>query len=203
MGVESMWFSCFINDNEYERIVPHFWEANKRAFLSKEQEAAIEFWREQPLEIDWMNYDIGSRVNEFLCAFNLPGFDQLAESFCFNDGAFCDIMSEESTFRFIMTNRNTPVSLLWHALRYERAIQLPGKMGNLFVHREEVGLTLEKVQLVFADLNMAELKEKAKLFSGQEVDDDIIHDIMTMLPEGLTKALEMKKGIIFLATQQF
>ena len=60
-------------------------------------------------------------------------------------------------FRMAITARHTPVSIVWHALGYERACLLPGRMGNMLLRPSEVAAALEQTRRAYAGTSPQEL----------------------------------------------
>jgi hypothetical protein len=201
MGVSHYWFNCLLSNSEYDQILPFYKKAESEAILSAEAERRINFWKKNQDNIDWFSPD-GAQWNDFLCVFDLPGFKELASCLITSEVPFTGILREETVPRFIILNRNTPVSVLWYAMGCEAADKLPGKMGNLLVHSSEVKSTLKKIKDIFNNLNTNELLRKAQSYLVSDVDEEKMLEIITMLPDGLEKALRSKTGIVFLACVQ-
>ena len=102
---------------------------------------AIETWRANPTSFESrasLRDGRNERLNDFLSAFNLPGFRNLSKRLGLRDGDFSSYLTKERVFRFVSLARNPPVAVLWHALGYDRARTLPGTMGNLLVAPHDV-----------------------------------------------------------------
>jgi hypothetical protein len=191
MGASQWWLGCYVSDSEYDEILPEFKKAEAKAVLSNEAIAGIELWKQNQENPEWLD---NRSSNDFLCAFDLPGFREFGES-----ELFLSKVTEENTHRFIIVNVFTPVSILWYALGYKNSKRLPGKMGNFIVRSTEVENTLKLINEIFDSLDQEELVSKAMKYAGSRTDKERVKEIITMLPDGLEKALEKKTGIIFLA----
>lgn len=97
-----------------------------------------------------------------------------------------------------ITARHTPVSVVWHALGYERAILLPGHFGNMLLHPGEVAGAKERVRLAYARTSSQYLLDAAKR-CGLSVYEQTLVDVTNSLPDGLAQAKERKLGFLALA----
>src|SRR5262249_19673796 len=160
-------------------------EAAKKAVLSEESQRVIEAWRQRPADFEQdltMSEEAAAQVDAFIWAFNLPGFDGLAREFLTQNGKFAGFVSQERWFRMVIAARNAPVSILWHALGYERASLLPGQMGNMLLHPNDVADAKEKVRRAYAGTSSQHLIEVAKRYCGWSVYEDTLRDVLSFLP---------------------
>lgn len=201
MSVSNYWFSRCITEAEFNSISPKFARAGKHAAFSRESYDALEFWKNNPDNVNWLLPD-GRIWDTFSRAFNHEGYHNLGASILQNEDVFDGFLNESTVHKFIVTSRITPVSVLWYALGPEGTKKLPGRMGNGCFHPYEVKSMLEKVKKEFARTG-AELKlSRAMKYAGSEVPEGTVAEILNMLPDGLEKALERKQGIMFLARTQ-
>jgi hypothetical protein len=94
------------------------------------------------------------------------------------------------------------VDIVWYALGYERASQLPGRMGNLLLHPREIEEAREKTRRVYAATSPQDLLETARRYCGWSVPDDALRDVIGFLPNGLARASELQRGFLALARAQ-
>ena len=102
-----------------------------------------------------------------------------------------------------MTARHPTVSILWHALGFERAQALPGQMGNLLLRPKDVEAALEATRRAFEGLSRKGLLAAARRFCGHSVSDDTLREVLNFLPDGLETASARKAGFLALAHPQF
>src|SRR5262245_3580756 len=152
MATAHWWFTCHIDDAEFQLLEPAFRSAEELALPSALHLSALEFWRNTPDCFDGyeLTPESAELINDFILGFNLPGFDDLARAVCHDAGEFGTLLTEKKCFRFCMIDRRTPVSVLFRALGYERAARLPGRYGNLLLHRTAVAPALASVADAYA-----------------------------------------------------
>jgi len=190
-----------MEEGEFNSVSPKFAQAGNRAAITRESYDALEFWKKNPDNVNWMLPD-GKIWDRFSQAFHLAGYRDLGVSMLQNEEPFDGFLNESTVHKFIITSRVTPVSVLWYALGPEGVDQLPGRMGNSCLHPYEVKRALEKVQKEFARAGAETMRARAMKYAGKEVPEETVNEILNMLPDGLTRALEKKQGIIFLSTTQ-
>src|SRR5262249_2659237 len=118
MSFDHWWFGVLLEPADHARIAPGFAAALEEAVLSPQAKRALDAWR--PRTADFTRAGQSARhvevVNAFIWAFNLPGFEEFAEEVFTDDALRVDLLDEQKLFRFAMIPRNTPVSIVWHAL---------------------------------------------------------------------------------------
>jgi hypothetical protein len=206
MSFSYWWFSCYLSDADYKRLSPMASEARRNAKLRPEGEAAIALWREHPemFELDLMLSEPQKRqeqrtamYNEFIRSFNLPGYIEFGKEL-----VATGFLSQETCFRFIITDRCSPVAALWHMIGYDRAMSIPGEMGNLFLSAGQVENALAMANHSINGLNLEETLERGKRFAGHSNDIESVSGIITHLSEGLSSALKIEKGFLAVARPQ-
>ena len=205
MSFDHWWVGVFVDDATYELIKPDFAAAAKRAVISRQAHQAFAVWRHRPSDFEQgaaITEASAARVSAFISAFNLPGFDGLAERVLTQSGKFSGIAAEQHLFRMLITARNTPVSIVWHALGFERAHLLPGQLGNLLLHAREIDEASEKTQRAYQETSMRDLLEVARRYCSRDVYDDTLREALSFLPEGLKRAKERRRGFLALARPQ-
>ncbi|HXK19318.1 MAG TPA: hypothetical protein VNG33_16005 [Polyangiaceae bacterium] len=208
MSFDHWWFGLHIDEAEYERFRPGFAAAAAKALLSPEANLALESWRSRPIDFEEpdveqlpMSPEKGDLINHFIWAFNLPGFEDFAAEFI--TGELSDFLTEERVFRFVSAKRNTPVSVLWHALGDARASLLPGLMGNLLLHPRDISEAHDRVTRAYAGTSAAGLFEQAMRYCASNVTaDDTLTELISFLPDGLQRARDLGKGFLSLARAQ-
>jgi hypothetical protein len=205
VSFDHWWVGLFIDASEYTLLKPYFNEAAKKAVLSADSQRAIEAWRHHPADFEQeaaISEAAAAEAHAFIWAFNLPGFDALAEEFLTQNGKFTEFVSEERSSRIIMASRHTPVSILWYALGYERACLLPGQVGNMLLHPNDVTAANEKIRLAFAGTSPQDLIDRAKRYCSWSVSEDTVKDILSFLPNGFSHAQKLRLGFLALARPQ-
>jgi hypothetical protein len=209
MGFHHWWWGFFTDENEYTRLLPYFTEAAKKAVLSPKSQQAFDAWRRRPsdFEQDALTEETAAQINAFIWAFNLPGFNELAYDLLAvrsrTPGFDAGFDIEARFFRWASTAKNTPVSIIWHALGYERASLLPGRMGNMLLHPREIADAKERVCRAYAGTSPQNLLDAAKCYCDRDVSDERLrHDVISFLPDGLARAEELRLGFLALARPQ-
>jgi hypothetical protein len=205
VAFDHWWLSFLAGEDEYERLLPDFMAAAEKAAMSPESLRALAAWRHRPSDFEEaaaMSEQLAAQAHAFIWAFNLPGFGGLAEELVTEDGKLSGFCTEEHLFQMAITARHTPVSIVWHALGYERAILLPGHFGNMLLHPGEVAGAEEKVRLAYAGTSSQDLLDAAKRYCGQSVYEQTLVDVINFLPDGLAQAKERKLGFLALARPQ-
>ena len=211
MSFDYWWFTVLIDDLDYERIEPEFHEAESQSDLSIEAIRAIEYWRNNQDQFNGSKriagmsqeaFKQGKHINDFNRAFSLPGFDKLAMKFCTAENEMASFMKEENVIRFISFQRYSPVATLWHCLGYERAKQLPGKMGNILLRSDNVLSTIDFIDRVFDGLNPQLLVKRGMEFAGDSNSDEDVKDVLAMLKDALLCAQANSRGFLALARSQ-
>lgn len=205
MAFDHWWFGTFVDREQAARIKPEFAKAAAIAMPSPEARAALDAWRMNPRDFEdaaITTDEAGDRANRFIWAFNLPGFDDLAQQVLGQNGAFASLLTEAQVFRFVSTARTTPVSIVWHALGAERACALPGTMGNLLVHPDEVEEAARMTQRAYAGTEMRSMLDAARRYCGTSVSDEDLEQVLGFLPEGLAQAGKRGSGFLALARPQ-
>jgi hypothetical protein len=202
VGVDYWWFGCFVDERMHERVRPHFAAAAANAALSEQAQRAIAAWRTQPTDFEQEAFitrpEVADQTNAFIWAFNLAGFVELTRRIVTEEGSLAGILVEENSFRMAITARHTPVSIVWHALGYERACLLPGQMGNMLLRPSEVAAALEQTRRAYAGTSPRELLDAARRYCSSSVEDDALHETLDFRPDGLAEALERKCGFLAL-----
>ena len=205
MSFDHWWVGLLIDERDYERFSRDFAAAADKAVLSPESRQAIEDWRQCPSGYEQeatMHGEAADRAHRFIWAFNLPGFDQLAEQFLTLGGKFAEFPMAERCFRIAMAARHTPLSIVWHALGYERAGLLPGQMGNMLLHPRDIESALKTTSIAYAGLSSQDLLDAAARYCGWYVSDDTLQEVISFLPDGLGLAKERGQGFLALARPQ-
>jgi hypothetical protein len=202
VGVDYWWFGCFIDERKHDQIQPHFAAAAANAVLSQQSRQAIAAWRACPSDFEQEAFitrpEVADQTNAFIAAFNLAGFVALTRQILTQEGRLADILAEQSSFRMAITARHTPVSIVWHALGYERASRLPCQMGNLLLRPSEVEEALEKTRRAYAGTAPSDLLEAGRRYCSTSVGDDALHETLDFQPDGLAEALKRKCGFLAL-----
>jgi hypothetical protein len=208
LSFDYYWIGRFIDASEHARIAPHFAAAAAKSELSLEAQQAIADWRAHPSDYEedaWHEatpQEQVERVRAFLRAFNLLGFVELSVELITMNGAFSDMELNEQNARMTITASHPTVSILWHALGFERAKALPGQMGNLLLHPKDVEAALEATRRAFAGMSRESLLAAARRFCSSSVFDGPLREVLNFLPDGLETALARKAGFLALARPQ-
>jgi hypothetical protein len=200
MSFDHWWFGLLLEPRDVARVAPEFAAAEAAAILSPEATRALAAWRAQPSRFG--RDAAGELVDAFIWAFNLPGFDALAERLCTDGDAYGNLLAPERVFRFAMIARHTPVSIVWQVLGDARAAQLPGRMGNMLLRPGEVPDALAAVERAYAGLSARAMLDGAIAWCGMDASGDEIRDVVNFLPEGLARAAAEGKGFLSLARAQ-
>jgi hypothetical protein len=206
VSFDHWWIGLFVDEAAYQRFKPDFDAATEKAVLSPPSQQAVAAWRNRPSDFEQGAAPVGpgteGEANAFIWAFNLPGFDELAKQLFVQGGKFADYLVEAHVFRMAICARHTPVSILWHAIGYERGRLLPGRMGNLLLHPREIEAASEKTRRAYVATSPQELLDAARRYCGWSVSDDTLRDVIDFLPDGLTRAAELQRGFLALARPQ-
>ena len=202
MSFDYYWLGRFIDASEHAHIQPLFLAAAAKSRLSAAAQQAIADWRAHPsdYEEDALRHassELIARFNAFCRAFTLPGFMELFEHVAADDG-----LNEQTCFSLLATARHPTVSVLWHALGFERAQALPGQMGNLLLHPKDVEAALEATRRAFAGTSGEDLLAAARRFCSSSVFDGPLREVLNFLPDGLEAALARKAGFVAVARPQ-
>lgn len=197
MSFSYWWFSCFLNNTDYHELIPLASEAKRKANLRIWSSAELAYWQNHLKQSNISNELHKKNYNKFISAFSVDGYTEFAKEIIDKN-----MLSEENCFRFIITNRCPPVAILWQAIGYEKALLLPGNMGNIFLSSDELEDSLSKTNQAFAGLNMDVAIERGVRFAGHSNSSIDILDVLTHLPEGLSQALKLRKGFLALARPQ-
>jgi hypothetical protein len=182
-----------------------FAAATAKAVLSEESQRALQAWPRGPSDFEQdleMSDETASQIHAYIWAFNLPGFDWLAEQLLTKDGSLNTLVDDDHVHQMIITSNHTPVSILWHALGAERASELPGQMGNLLLRAGEIDEALVKVRRAYAGLSQDDLLDRARRYCSWRVDDDDLQEVFGFLPNGLARARELGRGFFSVARAQ-
>jgi hypothetical protein len=205
MSFDHWWIGAFVDDDSHPTLRSAFAATVKKAALSEQSQQALEAWRRHPRDFEQhvaISGESAARANAFIWAFNLPGFDRLAEQMATQSGAFADFALEDHLFRMMVCARHTPVSILWHALGHQRAGLLPGKFGNLLLSATEIAQAEQKTRQAYAGISPQELRDKARAFCGWSVDEERLGEVLHFLPDALAQARELGQGFLALARPQ-
>jgi hypothetical protein len=152
MSVSHWWVGFLIDEAEHERVLVRFQEAADKAVANPAADSILEAWKRRPSDFDhgdsYGSIADGERINAFISAFNVPAFRELGLEFF--KGELRDHIAEQRFFRFVSVRRCTPVSIVWQVLGPERALLLPGNLGNLLLRAAEVPSAVEKVEQAYS-----------------------------------------------------
>ena len=206
MSFDHWWLGLMLSESECARVADAFAAAAAKAILSEPSRAALRAWRDNPIDFEAASIDrnpnLAAPANAFIWAFNLPGFAELTARFVTQDGDFSDLLTEAHVFRFETTARLTPVSIVWHALGYERATLLPGQMGNVLLRPEDVARAQERIQRAFEGTTPSALLAAARNYGGPSLDDEVLKNTLCFLSDGCFEAARRKMGFLALACSQ-
>ena len=205
IAFDHWWIAAFVDDVHCDLFEAEFAKAAESAVLSAKSQAALEAWRKRPSDFEQnavIDDEIAARAHDFIWAFNLPGFDQLAAQFLTQRGRFSDFLAEETLFRMLTMARTTPVSILWHALGDQRASLLPGQMGNLLLRPDQIDEAAEMTRRAYAGATTETLLDAARRYCSTNVADDVLMEVLSFLPDGLARAKERQLGFLSLARPQ-
>jgi hypothetical protein len=205
VSFDHWWIGFFVDEGACEHFKPNFAAAAEKAVLSAESQQALAAWRNRPSDFEQdaaLSGEVAAQTNAFIWAFNLPGFDDLAAALLTRGDDFAELCTEQNLFRMVIAARHTPVSILWHALGGECPSHLPGRMGNLLLHPREVEAAFERTLCAYAGTSPQNLIEAARRYCGWSVSDDTLRDVVSFLPDGLSRAMERQTGFLALARPQ-
>jgi hypothetical protein len=206
MSFDHWWIGFFVDNRTYEQLKPHFVAAVEQAVLSSEAQQALLAWQHRPSDFEEDAFmrmpEAVAGANAFIAAFNLPGFNELAHEILTQDGPYSNLATEQHLFRMAIAARHTPVSIVWHALGYERAKQLPGQMGNMLLRPDEIADAQEAIRHAYAGTSPQNLLAAARRYCGSSVDDDTLGEVIGFLPDGLSRAWQNGTGFVALARPQ-
>lgn len=189
MGYSRWWFSLFLSPELEAELTPRFARALAAAVLTPEMEAAIRYVDDHP--VGWDFREIG-RLNASMQALDLPGFVAFAEEVA------C-LLTEETAFRFLSINKDSPIGLLRQAIGPAAADRLPGRHGNLLVPAREVDATLSAVDQILGPIPVDAAVERIRERGGL---DPQLRELITHLPDGLRAARDRGTGFLALARPQ-
>jgi hypothetical protein len=202
VSVDYWWIGFFVDEAMHARIKPHFDAARAKSTPSPEACQAIEAWRGRPCGFEETapgpTREMAGQVNAFLRAFNLSGFVALGKQLLARDGALADLLNEQTLFRMASTARHPPVSMVWHALGFERAKGLPGQMGNMLLRPDEVEAALEATRRAYEGPTTDDLFASARRYCGLSANDETLREALTFQPDGLSAALSWNEGFFAL-----
>lgn len=204
MSFSHWWFSCLLAPVDEQRFQPLFAEAEQKAGLSPSDEEALRYWEthverfsstwERSASLEERKQQ-GEWYNRFVCAFNLPGYTELAAE-------VTSVLSDDTCFRFVSISRCSPGAVLWQTIGRKRATLLPGNMGNVFLRAQEVAAALTHTESTMRGLILNEAIEKGLALAGHSNDEEQVRNVITHLPEGLHRAVESRMGFMALARPQ-
>lgn len=203
MGVDYWWIGFFVDEPTYDRIEPHFAVAAANTTLSEQARQAIAAWRADPSDFEQeasiSRPETADQANAFIRAFNLAGFVELTRQIVTQEGPLAEILIEKNFFRMAITARHPPVSIVWHALGYQRATLLPGQMGNMLLRHSEVEEALKNTRRAYAGISPQDLLDAARRYCSGSVGDDALRESLDFQPDGLHGAMQRKHGFLALA----
>lgn len=211
MSYDFWWWHCGLTEKEYNDLKPDFFYAEKSAVISEHYRATYDLCNQSPLcilpkfisynelpiekkdsKIYKNGYIESGLSNEFSLAFDVPQFQKIFHKLP---------LKEDGVFRFISTGGITPVSVLYFTLLPYVAEKLPGFVGNMIVHYDDIDQTLDKVNNILNTLD-EQAWDRARRFintctAGQPSMqyDDKIQEIFWVLPEILIEAKQ--NGLCF------
>ena len=212
MSVDHWWVGFLVDEAEYGRVQLRFQEAAQQAVPDAAVLSILATWRRKPSDFDHGDVEKslalgvagGERVNSFISAFNLPAFREFGFRFLKPNGEFLDFVAEHRCFRFVSVQRCTPVSVVWQVLGPDRALLLPGHMGNLLLRPAEVPAALESVEKAYRGTTSRELFERAMRYCGASVMiEKTLEEAITFLPDGLRQARDTGKGFLSFGLMEY
>jgi hypothetical protein len=200
MGVDYWWFGIFVDEDMHGHIEPHFAAAAANTALSPGSQRATAAWRARPTDFEQAAFiarpETADQTNAFIRAFDLTGFVELTRRIVIEGIPL--VFAEETAFGMAITARHTPVSIVWHALGYERACLLPGQMGNLLLRPGEVEEALERTRRAYAGTSAPDLPDAARRYCGDSVSNVALREVLDFQPDGLAAALARQCGFLAL-----
>lgn len=218
MSFSFYWCLCAVTDQEFEELKQKFEYAKEKQKVPEEYKGAYDLCKKSPLSIlpkfipyhdlpedkkikeIFKNGYIEARLhNEFSCSCNIAEYRDIFQ---------CLPLNEDDVLRFII-NESPPISVLYFALGLEASEMLPGFLGNMLIHREEIDFYLNRIAVVFGKLN-EEAWDRARRFisvctagSPSLAYDSEIENIFSALPVCLGEAKRRNKHFAAVATHQF
>jgi hypothetical protein len=198
MAVSHWWFGFLIDQAEHDDLSPGFLAAAENAVTTPEAKAVLSSWMRRPSDFD--EPGPGEQANDFIRAYNLSGFDEFAFRFVGGEGDCVRFLDDGHLFRFVTTRQVTPMSVVWQVLGPERALMLPGRMGNLLLSPADVPECHDQVSEAYAGLTIDVLFERALRYCAPSVfNEESLREAITFLPDGLRQARDAGKGFLSLA----
>lgn len=113
-----------------------------------------------------------------------------------------NFLNAETCYRFISVRRCTPGALLWHAIGCERASRMPGIFGNVFLTAGQVADALKQAEAALAGLVLEDALARGCALAGHSNDRPLGREVIGHLPDGLRRALELRKGFMAIGLAQ-
>jgi hypothetical protein len=210
MSVSHWWFGLLLDDAEHDRVRRPFEEAATGSPTTPAEQQVFATWIRDPARFDDQDPDdpfssaSGDELNAFIAAFDLPGFRELALRLIQPEGDLHDLFDEGRIFRFTMLARNTPASVVWQALGPDRALQLPGRLGNLLLRPSQIAAVHDEVVELHRGTTPAGLFARARRYCESSVGNvEDLKGVVTFLPDGLRKARDEGKGFLSLGCMEY
>lgn len=203
MSFDYWWFGLVLPGDTIRALREPYDVAKAGAHLTPAAHQALTTWAEHPGWFEAAAVDSSDNAAQwleaFVAAFTVPGLDRFAREFCKSDGAYAGLMREETVTRFIVMPGFPPVAVLWHALGARTAGGLPGVMGNMCLLPEEIADAAIAVSRALASFRRADLVAAMRRLCGPSATDELLEQVLTFLPDGLSRALEQGNGFTALA----
>lgn len=202
MAFSFWWFTLRVTDADVGSLDEHFEHARAAAALETDKVAIVERWRSEPdrvFEPHAVSEDGVPFAARFNWALRRDAYTELGARLMKSElpGVALRI-SKESTIDFLNHRHCTPAAVLFAALGPEASAALPGDLGNMLLPATEVGAGLEKVEAVMQSRRFDELVERAGRYLdvAGERDDAQIRRLLSMLEDGVRRALEDGTGLL-------
>jgi hypothetical protein len=204
MGIYGFWWFFKVEDCEWDLIKSEF----DRAAVN-----IVSLLKVQPLPLRPVAPPVTARYGEAIAEGVLAGAELGKQLFHrpFQDLAFKILSNDESDERLVglaLQSRVLPTVVLMTGIGRERFAQLPGYLGNLLLHSQDVAIALESVSRALdVDWESYSAKAKCTLASGgppgSDVDLDDNRDVtetLHALPIALQQVKNERAGLLVLSS---
>ncbi len=206
MSFDYWWMTALISHQEYMRFAPMFEEANHRVKQTRAGIDAVKKWQYDPGLILGASEECLERQtqkfrNDFTTAFCIDAFEELWDSIV------GDIYkpSNENVVKFIIYPNVPPVSILFVCLGPERAVHLPGQMGNYILSPEESYKMHGNLCQIYDKLDFDVAKKQVKNYLSYGAcsfyEEDKVKEIIYVIPEALDAAKRKATGVLSIAVR--
>jgi hypothetical protein len=196
MSTEYWWFMCSLNKEQEKKTIKIFEEKFKATKTNKlyfndilQGNSIIDFRNGLISNNNLIAYD------KFVSMFDIHEFHELGEKLIDDTSIF----NENNCLKFITFNRCPPFGLVHYGLGVNKAQNIPGFRGNIFIKKTQIHESYSNVNVLFDEQEYESVKGRASKLVMNPSSLNQLDDVLRALPKCIRLAKSKNLGFLSVA----